>query len=86
MEIVPTTAHKKTEIGLDVLLTRKAELKQEIQDQKIQISVRTKHLFSPLPLANNLFRTFTNGLNVVDGVMMGFKIAKSIRSIFRKFR
>jgi len=37
-------------------------------------------------LTNYLFRSFNKGLNVIDAVLMGYKIIKSIRTIFRKFK
>ena len=46
MEIVPTTIKKKNEIGLDLLLSRKAELKKELTDQKNLISSKSQTLFS----------------------------------------
>lgn len=85
MDIVPVTS-KKREYGLEILLNRKAELKQEIYDQKLLITVKAQTLLSPVTLTNNLFRSFTKGLNIVDGVLIGFKIFKSIRTIFQKFR
>jgi len=86
MEIVPTSASDKKEVGLDILINRKAELKQRIKDQKILISTKSQDLFTSTSLTNYLFRSFNKGLNVVDGVLMGYKIIKSIRTIIRKFR
>jgi hypothetical protein len=85
MEIVPVTS-KKREYGIEILLNRKAELKQEIYDQKLLITVKAQNLLSPVTLTNNLFRSFTKGLNIVDGVLIGYKLFKSIRAIFQKFR
>ena len=86
MEIVPTSASDKKEVGLDILINRKAELKQRRKDQKILISTKSQDLFTSTSLTNYLFRSFNKGLNVVDGVLMGYKIIKSIRTIIRKFR
>jgi len=86
MEIVPTSSPEKREkeISLDALLIRKAELKSQINDQKRQITVSTQNLFTPATFTNYIFRAFTKSLSVVDGVMLGFKIIKSIRGIFKK--
>jgi len=86
MEIVPTSVSKKQEVGLDILLNRKAELKQQIKDQKVLISVKTQDLFTPTSLTNYFFRSFNKGLNVIDGVLMGYKIIKSIRTILHMFK
>jgi len=85
MEIVPTTTAMKNEVGLEILLNRKAELKQQIKDQQILITTKTQDLFTPTSLTNYLFRSFNKGLNVVDAVLMGYKIVKSIRTMWRKF-
>ena len=85
MDIVPTTSKKK-EYGIEILLNRKAELKQELNDQKILITVKAQTLLSPMTFTNYLFRSFNKGLNVVDGALIGYKIFKSIRAIFHKFR
>jgi hypothetical protein len=85
MEIVPTSTSKKKD-GLEILLHRKTELKQQIQDQKILISEKSKNLLTPTSFTNYLFRNFNKGLNVVDAALMGYKIIKSIRNLYRKFR
>jgi hypothetical protein len=86
MEIVPTTASKKNEVGLEILLNRKAELKQQIKDQQILITTKTQDLFTPTSLTNYMFRSFNKGLNIVDAILMGYKIVKSIRTMWRKFK
>jgi hypothetical protein len=86
MEIVPTSASKRKDVGLEILLNRKADLKQQIKDQQILITERSQDLFTPTSLTNYLFRSFNKGLNIVDAVLMGYKIIKSIRTIFRKFK
>lgn len=86
MEIVPTTTSTKKEAGLEILLNRKALLKQQLEDQKTLITVRTQQLFTPLSFPNYLLRSFSKGLNIVDAALMGYKIIKSIRMIIYKFR
>ena len=86
MEIVPTSIpeKKEKEISLETLLIRKAELKSQINNQKKQITASTQNLFTPAAFTSYIFRAFTKSLSVVDGVMLGFKIIKSIREIFKK--
>ena len=86
MEIVPTSIHNKKEIGLDFLILRKSELKQEIIDQKKLISTRTRNLFTPESYSTYVVNSFNKGLNIIDAFLLGFKIVKSVKAIFRKFR
>jgi hypothetical protein len=86
MEIVPVRASKKNEAGMDFLISRKAELKQQIKDQRVLIYGKTQDMFTPTSLTNYLFRSFNKGLNVIDAVLMGYKIVKSIRTLWRKFK
>jgi len=86
MEIVPTSTSKRKAVGLEILLDRKAELKEQIKDQKVLITVKTQDLFTPTSLTNYMFRSFNKGLNVIDAVLMGYKIVKSVRTLWRKFK
>ena len=47
MEIVPTSASKRKDVGLEILLNRKADLKQQIKDQQVIITERSQDLFTP---------------------------------------
>ena len=86
MEIVPTSTQMNKYVGLDFLSNRKAELKQEITDQKILITTGTQNLLTPASFATYFYRSFNKGLNLVDGVMLGFKIVKYVRTLFRKLK
>ena len=86
MEIVPTTFKKKSDIGLDLLLNRKAELKNELYEQRNLIITKSQSLFSVSYFTNSLFNSFNKGLGFVDAVMMGYKVVKSIRGLIRKFK
>ena len=86
MDIVPTSTQKNRDKGLDFLIIRKIELKQEILDQKKLISTRTQNLFTPASYTTYLFDSINKGLNILDAVLLGFKIVKSIKAVFRKFR
>lgn len=84
MEIVPTSTPKKKVNGLEELLSQKAVLKQQIQEQKLQIEVSSKRFLTPVTFTSVLFQAFGKGLNMVDGILIGYKIAKSIRKLFSK--
>lgn len=84
MEIVPTSAPLENVTGLDELYRRKASLKNQIREQEVVISTSTKQLLSPTSITSNLLGYFTKGLTMLDGVMIGFKVMKSIKRLFRK--
>jgi hypothetical protein len=84
MEIVPTSTSKKRETGLETLISRKAVLKQQIEDQKYQISSTTQQLLSPVAFSTNVLRAFWKGFNVIDSVMIGFKLVRLVRRFFTK--
>lgn len=86
MEIVPTSTHKKKEIGLEDLIQRKTELKKQIQDQKLLVSTSAQKLFSPASVSSYIFGSFKKSLNLVDGIMIGFKVVRSIRRLIHRFR
>ena len=67
MEIVPTSNTKKKKIGLDDLIAHKAELKQQIYNQREQISVSGKKLFSLDTLTTYIFGFIQNSLTLADG-------------------
>ena len=82
MEIVPTSIPKKKQTGLDDLILRKAELKQQIQDQK-QLIASSTQMFSPVSISTSILGSFTKSLNIVDGILVGFKIFRFFRKIFK---
>ncbi|HET7733259.1 MAG TPA: hypothetical protein VFK73_05405 [Paludibacter sp.] len=84
MKLVPTSTPKEQEIDLDALMMRKAELKEQILGQKQQIIASSQHLFSPASFPAYFHRAFSKGLSLVDGVMVGLKVMRTIRSIFRR--
>jgi len=84
MEIVPVNTAKKRKIGLDDLRAHKAELKQQITNQREQIIVSGKKFFSLETLTTYIFGTIQNSLTLADGVMMGMKAVKTVRNIFAK--
>jgi len=86
MEIVPTSVPKKKETGLEELILRKAELKQQILDQKQLISSSCQTVFSPTSIFSSVFGTFQKSLNLVDGVVIGYKFVRSIRRLIRRFK
>jgi len=86
MEIVPTSTSQKKEESLETLVLRKAELKDQIQNQKLLITASSQKLFSPASMSSYIFGSIKKSLNLVDGFMMGYKIICSIRKLIRRFR
>lgn len=84
MEIVPTSNTRKRKIGLDDLIAHKAELKQQINNQREQITVSGKKLFSLETLTSYIFGTIQNSLTLADGVMMGMKLMQTVKKFFGK--
>jgi len=84
MEIVPTSTPKKRKIGLDDLLVHKAELKAQITQQREQLTVSGKKLFSIDTLTSYVLGTIQSSLTLADGVMMGIKLVQSVKNFFQK--
>lgn len=86
MKIVPTTPPEGQEVNLESLLVRKAELKQKIIDQKQQVSVLAQNLLTPASISTYVFRSFTKGMNLFDGVLIGYKFIRTFKRLFRRFK
>jgi hypothetical protein len=86
MQIVPSTQSKNNEMRIEDLNLLKADLKLQIQNQKQKIVVSSKKLVSLASISSYVFGTFRNSFNLMDGVLIGLKLVKMARRIFRKFR
>jgi hypothetical protein len=86
MEIVPTSTPNKSGNGLEELIVRKKELKQQIQNQKEIVSVSAKNILSPFSVVSSIFHSVTKSLNILDGVVIGFRIVRKIRKFFHRSR
>ncbi|MDP4239357.1 MAG: hypothetical protein Q8904_07810 [Bacteroidota bacterium] len=86
MEIVPTSIPKKSETGLEELVLRKAELKQQIKDQEQRIVFSTRKLFRAGTISSFIFSSVRKKMNLVDGFLIGFKVIRSIRKFIRRFK
>ena len=63
-----------------------AELKQQIKDQELLVATSARKLFSVATLSSYVFSSFRKKMNLVDGVLIGFKLVRSIRRFIRLFR
>lgn len=75
-------------ITLEDIARRKEEVLIEIRVQKEAMTATAKEIIAPLAPAasagNTLMRSFNTGMAIFDGVMMGIKIMRKVRSMFRK--
>ena len=69
-------------ITLEDIAQRKQEVLQEICDQKQAMADTTRRIFAPL--GNALMRSFSTGIAIFDGVMLGMKMIRKVRGLFRK--
>lgn len=77
-------------ITLEDISRRKEELLEEIRLQKKAMTATARDIFAPLAPANNkadaIMRSFNTGMAIFDGVMMGIKIMRKVRSYFSKLK
>lgn len=71
-------------ITLEDIAQRKKEVLQEICDQKQAMADTTRRIFAPLAGGNALMRSFSTGMAIFDGVMLGMKMIRKVRGLFRK--
>lgn len=75
-------------ITLEDIARHKEEILIEICIQKEAMTAAAKEIFAPLAPAastgNALMRSFNTGMAIFDGVMMGIKIMRKVRSLFQK--
>lgn len=73
----------------DIDLRKKIVL-DEIQFQKKAMTTAAREIFAPVApaatKADALMRSFNTGMAVFDGVMIGVKMIRKIRSYFRKLK
>ena len=81
------TQPTKNEITLELISQQKAEVLKKIRAHQSTISSSTKQLFAPLNpstrQSNGIMRAFNTGMVMFDGLVIGLKIFKGIRKIFR---
>lgn len=75
-------------ITLEDIAQRKQETLAKIKKQKELMADITHDIFAPLAPAasgaSSLMRSFNTGMAIFDGVMLGVKVMRKIRAIFRK--
>ena len=79
----------QTEIlTLEDLQQQKAEALEELRAQQQIMADNARNLFAPIaPAADKgtaIMRAFNTGMAVFDGVMLGVKLMRKVRKIFRR--
>ena len=79
----------QTEIlTLEDLQQQKAEALEELRAQQQIMADTARNLFAPIaPAADKgtaIMRAFITGMAVFDGVMLGVKLMRKVRKIFRR--
>ncbi|EGF54465.1 MULTISPECIES: hypothetical protein [Bacteroidaceae] len=79
----------QTEIlTLEDLQQQKAEALEELRAQQQIMADTARNLFAPIaPAADKgtaIMRAFNTGMAVFDGVMLGVKLMRKVRKIFRR--
>lgn len=79
----------RTEIlTLEELQRQRAEALEEVRAQKQVMANTARNLFAPVvPAANKgtaLMRAFNTGMAVFDGIMLGLKLMRKTRNLFKR--
>lgn len=87
MNKTPVISSAPLPTTLEDIRLRKVEVLNQIHRQKEIINVISKEILAPIaPAANKanaLMRAFNTGMAVFDGVMIGLKLMKRARKMFR---
>lgn len=77
-------------ITLEEITERKRMLLDEIRAQKTVMAHTAREIFATLTPAasktNALMRSFDTGMAIFDGVMLGIKFMRKVRSYFRRIK
>lgn len=75
------------EITLEDIAKQKAEVLKKIRVHQDTITTSTRQLFSPLkPIANksnSIMKAVNTGMFMFDGLLIGMKILKAFRKVFK---
>ena len=76
---------REKKLTLEDLLIQKQELKKQIesQQQKLVESYLLIEPFSFNPMHSSLMKKLTTGFAIFDGFMIGLKVIRKIKNLFR---
>lgn len=82
------TVNQLKKLQLEDIKQRKREIRTEIGLQKDVIVYSAKRIVSPFSNTEttgiNIFKKFGTGVAVFDGILMGYKMIKGIKRLFRR--
>jgi hypothetical protein len=84
MEIVPTSKSAHTKMSLESLNSYKESLKDQIYNQREQISKSSNRFFSLDTVTSYVFGVVKNNFSLTDGFAMGFRVFKILRKLFSR--
>ncbi len=88
MKITPATP-LSNDITIDDIVKKRIELKQNINLQKEKIMNTSTQLFAPISTINSgkpYMNYFKNSINLLNGILLGYKLMKKFRNYFHKKR
>lgn len=87
MLILMENTSLKRPVTLEYIQQQKTETLAELQNQKAVVIATAQNIFSPLSPAikksNSLVRAFNTGMAIFDGALIGIKMMRKIRRVFR---
>ncbi|GEM_PF-1130172 len=84
------TVNRLKRVAPEDIRLRKLELLDEINLQKDVIVYSAKKMLNPFAGtetavgSNRMMKKFSTGMVLVDGIMMGYKVFKGIKRLFRR--
>ena len=74
-------------VTLESIRQQKAETLAELKNQKTVVATTARKIVAPLTPAvhkgNALIRAFNTGMAIFDGALIGIKLMRKIRKVFR---
>lgn len=83
MKLVNNNDKKLQRKDLNYLHLRKVDLQEKIRLQEQQISSSIETAFSPAAFTKYVINFFSKSFNILDSVVIGYKIIRSFRQLFK---
>ena len=84
------SAQTPQKFTLEEISLRKKKLLNERHAQKKAMTATTGEIFAPIAPATHkaaaIMRSFNTGMAIFDGVMLGVKVMRKVRTYFRNLR
>jgi len=86
---VTHTNSLSNDITIDDIVKKRIELKHKINQQKEKIIDTSTELFAPISTISSgkpYMNYFKNSINLLNGIILGYKLMKKFRKYFHKKR